>query len=56
MRMFLFIAVLVMPCLAFLLAVAHPSLAAERPNIVFIYTDDQAPTAVGIENVMLFET
>ncbi len=34
--------------LALTLLVAGPTLvAAERPNIVFVYTDDQAPTAVG---------
>ena len=30
-----------------------PVIADERPNIVFVYTDDQAPTAVGIENADL---
>ncbi len=27
-----------------------PLIADERPNIVFVYTDDQAPTAIGIHN------
>ena len=30
-----------------------PVIANERPNIVFVYTDDQAPTAIGIDNVEL---
>jgi uncharacterized sulfatase len=30
-----------------------PVIANERPNIVFVYTDDQAPTAIGINNAEL---
>ena len=35
---------------AFALTFAMRALATERPNILFIYTDDQAPTAVGSSN------
>ena len=43
------------PCLLFNLLVsivsaAFPADSNERPNIVFVVTDDHAPTAVGIEN------
>ena len=40
-------------CLLFLLGasliagISSVARAADRPNIVFIYTDDQAPTAIG---------
>ena len=30
-----------------------PVIANERPSIVFIYSDDQDPTAIGIDNVEL---
>ena len=39
------------------LPVGHASLAAaDRPNIVFVYTDDQAPTAVGISGTGQLKT
>jgi choline-sulfatase len=47
MRHFFFIALIV---LLSAFGVTFSAVAAERPNIVFILTDDQAPTAVGINN------
>ncbi|MAG94295.1 MAG: hypothetical protein CMJ48_11160 [Planctomycetaceae bacterium] len=35
------------------LAVPLAAVAGQRPNILFVYTDDQAPTAVGIHNQQL---